>query len=74
MANTTDSDTMLCVTAPGYTDPSKYELSRLPRPAVAEPTDVRIEVHAASINPIDVKKADGALKSAVGEKYVLANP
>ena len=71
---TNDDNSMLCVTASRFTDPSQYELTRLPVPAVSEPTDVRIEVHAASINPIDVKKAAGALKQAVGEKYVPFPP
>lgn len=60
---------MLCVTAPSYTKPSNYELSRLPIPTLAEPTDVVIKVHAASINPIDVKKASGVLKRALKDKY-----
>lgn len=70
----TPSKTMLCVTAPTYTDPSKYEHSHLPAPALSEPTDVRIDVHAASINPIDVKKASGVLKIAIAEQYVWSNP
>lgn len=62
---------MLCVTAPFYTDPSKYELTHLPVPAALEPTEVRIEVRAASTNPIDVKKASGALKLVMRDEYVL---
>lgn len=61
---------MLSVTAPKYTDPSLYELSSLPRPIITEKTDVVIKVHAASINPVDVKKADGVFKLAVKEKCV----
>jgi NADPH:quinone reductase-like Zn-dependent oxidoreductase len=56
---------MLSVTAPGYTDPSGYELSTVPRPTVTDKTDVVIRVHAASVNPVDVKKADGVFKLAV---------
>lgn len=59
---------MLSVTAPTYTDPSRYELSLLPRPTITEKTDVVIKVYAASINPVDVKKADGVFKLAVREK------
>jgi NADPH:quinone reductase-like Zn-dependent oxidoreductase len=58
---------MLSVTAPTYTDPSRYELSKLPRPTVANKTDVVIKVYAASINPVDVKKAAGVFKLAVKE-------
>jgi NADPH:quinone reductase-like Zn-dependent oxidoreductase len=59
---------MLCVTAPSYTDPSKYELTRLPVPNILDGTDVQIHVHAASINPIDVKKASGVFKLALKEE------
>ncbi|RMD44281.1 hypothetical protein DV735_g800, partial [Chaetothyriales sp. CBS 134920] len=60
---------MLCVAAPTYTDPSKYELLRLPVPEISTPTEVQIEVHAASINPIDVKKASGMLKLAMQDEF-----
>ena len=59
---------MLSITTPSFSAPSGYELSKIPRPIVAEPTDILIEVHAASINPIDVKKAAGMLKMAVSEE------
>jgi NADPH:quinone reductase-like Zn-dependent oxidoreductase len=58
---------MLSVTAPTYTDPSRYELSTVPRPTITEKTDVLIRVHAASVNPVDVKKAAGVFKLAVKE-------
>lgn len=60
--------TMLSITTPNFFSPSGYELSAIPRPVLSEPTDVLIEVHAASINPIDVKKASGMLKMAVAEQ------
>ena len=50
---------MLSIATPAYSDPSRYQLVKLPRPTVSEPTDVVIKVHAASINPIDVKLAAG---------------
>lgn len=56
---------MFAVTAPAYTDPSHYELSKVPQPTVTEDTDVVIKIHAASINPVDVKKAAGVFKVAV---------
>lgn len=59
---------MTCVTAPSYTDPSGYQFSELPRPVVTESTDVVIRVHAASVNPIDVKKASGILRWAVKDE------
>lgn len=58
---------MLAITAPTHTDPSRYELTTVPRPAVTDATDVVIRVHAASVNPIDVKKADGIFKLAIKE-------
>ncbi|KIV95833.1 hypothetical protein PV10_03439 [Exophiala mesophila] len=60
---------MMSVIAPSFTDPSGYQIAELPRPVVTEPTDVVIRVHAASINPIDVKKAAGVLKMAVKEEF-----
>lgn len=59
---------MLSITTSSYSPPSGYQLSTVPRPTVSEPDDVLIEVHAASINPIDVKKAGGALKMVLGEE------
>lgn len=61
------SANMLSVTAPTYTNPSQYQLSTLPRPVVTDKKDVVIQVHAASVNPVDVKKAAGIFKIAVKE-------
>ncbi|KAJ3473298.1 hypothetical protein NLG97_g10389 [Lecanicillium saksenae] len=61
--------TMLSITAPKYTNPDGYELSTVAKPAVAQPTDVLIKVHAASINPVDVKKADGVMKMAIQDEF-----
>ncbi|KAK4496313.1 hypothetical protein PRZ48_012293 [Zasmidium cellare] len=55
---------MLAITSPTYGDPSRYELSEVPEPKVTEPDEVLIRVHAASINPVDVKIASGAFKAA----------
>ncbi|TQV92751.1 hypothetical protein V2A60_009216 [Cordyceps javanica] len=60
---------MLSITAPKYTNPDGYELSELAKPAVSQPTDVLIKVHAASINPVDVKKADGVMKMAIKDTF-----
>ena len=60
---------MLSVTAPSYSKPEGYQLSTIPRPVITEPTDVLIRVHAASINPIDVKLAEGLMKMAVKDEY-----
>ncbi|KAI1031119.1 hypothetical protein LB504_000077 [Fusarium proliferatum] len=62
-----DTD-MLSVTAPAYTSPSGYELLIVPKPTITEDNDVLIKVHAASINPVDVKKAAGVFKMAIKEE------
>ena len=59
---------MTCVIAAAFTDPRGYQLSQLPMPTVNEPTDVVMRVHAASVNPVDVKKAAGVLKLAVKDE------
>lgn len=59
---------MLSITTPSFSDPSSYQLSTLARPVISQPTDVIIKVHAASINPIDVKKAGGAFKLVLSDE------
>jgi NADPH:quinone reductase-like Zn-dependent oxidoreductase len=61
---------MQCVIAKKYTKPSGFELGRLPIPQLEEATDVQIEVYAASINPVDLKKASGMLKMALLDECV----
>ncbi|KAK6349415.1 hypothetical protein TWF696_005700 [Orbilia brochopaga] len=46
----------------GYGRPSTYKLGELPKPAVSNPDDVLIKVHAASLNPIDMRYAEGTMK------------
>lgn len=65
---TQDSSTMLSITIPKYTTPSHYELSTLPPPTITNPKDLIIKVHAASINPIDVKKASGVSKLVLKDR------
>ena len=62
------ASTMLSVVAPAYCDPSRYEHATLPKPVIAQAKDVIIKVYAASVNPVDVKKADGVFKHAVKEQ------
>lgn len=56
---------MLSLNTLSYSSPSAYQVSDLPKPQLDDSKDVMVRVHAASINPIDVKKADGALKLAL---------
>ncbi|KAF7590655.1 hypothetical protein BBP40_002546 [Aspergillus hancockii] len=60
---------MLSLNTPAYSKPSGYILSELPKPGISDPKDVIIRVHAASVNPIDVKKADGVLKLALKDDF-----
>ncbi|KAJ5232578.1 hypothetical protein N7468_005534 [Penicillium chermesinum] len=52
-----------------YATPDQYELGELPSLAVEHPTDILIKVHAASINPIDVKKASGISKMILKDSF-----
>ncbi|KAE8392130.1 chaperonin 10-like protein [Aspergillus alliaceus] len=45
-----------------YSAPSEYQSYEQPKPEHKKQTNIIIKVHAASINPIDVKKANDALK------------
>ncbi|KAK9711143.1 hypothetical protein K7432_008008 [Basidiobolus ranarum] len=45
-----------------YTTFDNYTFGDLPNPEIHNPTEVLIKVHAASINPIDYKRANGLLK------------
>lgn len=56
---------MLSLNISSYAIPSEYQVSELPQPDLINSKDVLVRVHAAGINPIDVKRADGALKLAV---------
>ena len=46
-----------------YVKPDEYEVATLPTPEITKPDEVLIKVHAASINPIDVKIASGVTKA-----------
>ncbi|GKZ21623.1 hypothetical protein AbraIFM66951_005171 [Aspergillus brasiliensis] len=60
---------MLSLNISSYSKPSEYEVSKLPSPTLTNSKDVMVKVYAASINPIDVKKADGALKLALKDPF-----
>lgn len=63
---------MLAITVPDFADPSAYTLRKVGLTRITNPTELTIKVHAASINPIDVKKADGKSKFAVTEACVAS--
>ena len=52
-----------------YTKPAGYQIGPLPKPTISTPHDVLIQVHAASINPIDVKVAAGTLAPMQAQKF-----
>ena len=59
---------MLAVTAPAFVEPTGYQLTEVAKPTVSTPYEVLIKVHAASVNPVDTKKANGRYKMAVKEQ------
>ncbi|KAI9933204.1 hypothetical protein MW887_007676 [Aspergillus wentii] len=65
---------MLSPNISSYSEPSAYRVSELPQPRLIDTKDVIIKVYAASINPIDVKRAAGALKLAVKDPAKSLNP
>lgn len=56
---------MLSVGISSHAKPPDYQLLELPRPEITGSTDVIIKVYAASVNPVDLKKAEGAFKIAL---------
>ncbi|KAF3396804.1 Reticulon-4-interacting protein 1 [Talaromyces pinophilus] len=60
---------MLSLNTLSYSPPSGYQVSELPTPELDDANYVIIKVHAASINPIDVKRASGALKLAGKDSF-----
>ncbi|RAO68259.1 uncharacterized protein BHQ10_004271 [Talaromyces amestolkiae] len=60
---------MLSINIPKHTTPDQYELGEVPSLTVEHPTDILIKVHAASINPIDVKKAAGGAKAVLKDGF-----
>ena len=56
------STSMRAIALAAYGKPSQYDIATLPTPQVTKDDEVLIKVHAASINPIDVKLASGMTK------------
>ncbi|KAJ2644990.1 hypothetical protein GGF44_000269 [Coemansia sp. RSA 1694] len=51
--------------------PADFRITELERPTLSTPTQVEIRVHAASLNPIDFKRAEGMLSIALPEPFPL---
>lgn len=54
--------TMRSLASKNYGKPDTYEIFDLPVPKIIEANDILIKVTAASLNPVDVKLATGALR------------
>ncbi|KAK9478079.1 chaperonin 10-like protein [Lipomyces japonicus] len=54
--------TIKSIRFPKYTKPSGFVLIDVPKPAITNQNEILIKVHAASINPVDVKLAAGFLR------------
>ncbi|OBT75009.1 hypothetical protein VF21_06327 [Pseudogymnoascus sp. 05NY08] len=61
--------TMRALAIPSFGKPSSYGLANVPTPQITQTDEVLIKIHAAGVNPIDVKVAEGALKLA--HKYTF---
>ena len=67
MASASSSE-MLSICISSYSKPSGYGLANFPKPVVEADNEVVIKVHAASINPVDTKKAGGMMKMLVKDR------
>lgn len=54
--------TMQSLVTEKYGTPDDYRILELPVPQIKEPDEILIKVHAAALNPADVKLASGAIK------------
>ncbi|RHY30751.1 hypothetical protein DYB32_006215 [Aphanomyces invadans] len=52
-----------------YGKPSVVQIGSLPRATLVAPDDILVRVHAASINPIDYKRREGAYKLILESKW-----
>lgn len=59
MASTVPN-TMQALAFHKWCTPSEYDLATLPVPKIKEPDDILIKVHSASVNPGEVKIANGS--------------
>lgn len=59
---------MQAIAISNFSDPSGYELMSLRRPTIQKPDEIIIKVHSASVNPVDLKKANGIFKLAIPEE------
>ena len=66
------STTCRAAVIPAYGDVAQQvRLTEVPVPAITDPTQVLVRVHAASLNPIDYKRGEGALKSVMPDTFPM---
>jgi NADPH:quinone reductase-like Zn-dependent oxidoreductase len=65
--SSTIPSSMLALALAQYGSPKDYNVATIPTPTISKPDEILIKVHAASINPIDVKMATGIAKMMVTE-------
>ncbi|KAJ1882126.1 hypothetical protein LPJ57_001154 [Coemansia sp. RSA 486] len=66
------ADTFQAAVVDKYTgNPADFHLAAVTRPQTIGDTQVEIQVHAASLNPIDYKRAEGMLSLMLPEKFPL---
>ncbi|KIX03610.1 uncharacterized protein Z518_07163 [Rhinocladiella mackenziei CBS 650.93] len=61
--------TMRSLATEKYCKPDEYRLLPLPVPQITGKDEILIKVHAASVNPIDVKVASGLAKMILSTKF-----
>ncbi|KAK7208501.1 alcohol dehydrogenase [Myxozyma melibiosi] len=63
------ASTMKQLVYPTYTTPDKYEFRQTSKPEIKKPDEVLVKVIAASVNPIDVKRAHGDVKILMKDPF-----
>lgn len=57
-----------------FAKPANYNVASLPVPAISKPNELLIKVHAASINPVDVKMASPQIGAIMDSKAFVPDP
>ncbi len=52
-------ETMLALAIHRFCSPKEFDVATVPTPRISQPDEVLIKVHAASINPGELKLANG---------------
>lgn len=60
--------TMRAIALDKFSNPSEYNLANLPVPKMENDDDILIKIHAASVNPVDVKMASPSIGKVMDTK------